>query len=74
METLNSVFSSAAGASAAATGEAATATGAAALTPNSYSNALTSSLSSKTVIPFTSSINFWMSAIFLSSKYPFFKF
>ena len=44
------------------------ATGAAALTPNSSSNALTKLESSITVIPLISSINFAISAIFVSSK------
>ena len=50
----------AAGAAAAAAGAAATA----ALTPNSASNALTSSFNSRTVIAFTSSISFCTSMVF----------
>ena len=60
--TSNSVFSSAAGA-AAPTAPPATATGAAALTPNSYSIACTSSLSSNTERALISSINFFVSIV-----------
>src|SRR3990172_530605 len=56
--TVNSVCSSTAGAGAApAAGAAAAATGTAAVTPSSCSRALTSSESSRTVIPLTASIN-----------------
>ena len=56
-------ISGSASAAAAAAGAAATATGAAALTPNSSSNAFTSSLSSTTVMFLISSINLAISAI-----------